>query len=169
MHPDTPPPVPAPAALVTGTLVSATATGFTVDVGTGTQAYALGAHTQVCDGTCSGSWRDLHPGDRVEASVDGSAPASWVNVNPWADDVEVDAIDGDRLSVHSSRHPQLPPYLVVVGADTRLNAPPDGTGDVAGALAATHVGDGLYVVGSTESPGDASVVLAGLLSPLRTS
>jgi hypothetical protein len=38
--------------------------------------------------------------------------------NPWADTVQIDGIDGNNLSVHSIRHPELTPYVVEADQNT---------------------------------------------------
>jgi hypothetical protein len=92
----------------------------------------------------------------------GAPQTHWVNVNTWADDAQVDAIDGNRLVVHSTRHPDQPSpnYTVLVGPDTRINPRSDGAVAAVGSFPGAHVGGDIYVLGSTEGPNDSSVVFA---------
>src|SRR5262249_32934588 len=75
---------------VGGTLVAVTQDSFSVDTG---MTYSIGPGTQICRNGCSAPWSEMQVGDRVQAWVDANSPARWINVNPWADQAQIDAID----------------------------------------------------------------------------
>jgi hypothetical protein len=79
-------------------------------------------------------------------SVTAARPS--VPPNFWTDYVQVDAVDGNTLKVHSTRHPdETPPYTIVTDEHTIL--------DPAGGLFAPSPGIGpgtrLYFTGGIES------------------
>jgi hypothetical protein len=154
-----------PTSFVQGTLVAASPDSFSVKMGSGTETFALSAASQICRGGCSATWLALRPGDRIDAGVDLSADppqTHWVNVNSWSDYAQIDAIDGDRLEVHSTRHPDQPSpeYSVAVDHDTRINPRSDGGAEARGSFPGAHIGQQIYFTGSTQGPDDASVVFA---------
>jgi hypothetical protein len=148
---------------VDGVVVAATSSSFSLEGGA---TYALAAQTQICHGGCSGSWLDLHPGDRIQASIEDPAGlAQWINVNPWSDWVQVDAVEADRLVVHSTRNENGgSPYTVVIVPETRVKPIADGSSESVGSVPGARTGSRLFVTGSTSSPNDSSVVIATTIS-----
>ena len=134
----------------------------------GTESLGISAGSQICRGGCSATWEALRPGDRVDAGVDRSVEppsARWVNVNSWFDYAQIDSVDGDRMQVHSTRHPDQanPEYWVVIGPGTQVNPRSDGTAETTRGLPDADVGRPIYVSGSTQGPDDSSVVVATTL------
>jgi hypothetical protein len=143
-------------------VVSSSPNGFSITNGT---TLVLGVDSQICRGGCSATWEALRPGDRVDIGIDWSVEppfTRWVNVNSWSDYAQIDAVDGDRVQVHSTRHPEQPnpEYWVIVAPDTRINPRSDGTAEAIGSLAGAHVGQPIYFTGSAQGPADSSVVIA---------
>jgi hypothetical protein len=145
--------------LVTARLVAATPSSVSLDNGA---TYPLGPATQICRGGCSATWEALQPGDRVQVDVNGADPARFININPWADEAQIDEIDGSRLVVHTTRYSaqSRPQYTVLIGPDTRINLKNDGTAVYVGSYPSATVGREIQVLGSTQEPDDSSVVLA---------
>ena len=147
-----------PYALIDGRLVAASPDSVTVSTASGTSTYPLDAWTQICRRSCSEQWSALEVGSRVDGVVDflTTGPhARWLNVNSWSDWAQVDAVDGDRLTLHTTRAtPQVNgPYTLVIGPATRVDPPGE-----------LRVGEKVHITGSTQGPDDRSVVFGLLVS-----
>lgn len=104
-----------------------------------------------CRRTCRETWRALRPGDQIDGwlkPLDPSQrrPPHPVYVNFTADHAIVDAIDGNRLTVHSTRGvgPQ-PPYTLLVTPETIVELR-DGS-EAIGELPPVEVGEWIYYTG----------------------
>ena len=70
--------------------------------------------------------------------------------NPWADTVQIDAIDGDTLSVHSVRHSELAPYTVQADQNTIFQRVP---GSLFAPQPGLQVGSTFYFTGIGSTAG----------------
>jgi hypothetical protein len=151
-----------------GTLVKRSRTSLTaLDNSGATWTIAIDPSTDVCRGPCSKSTAPLQPGDRIELGVTttrATGPhALWIVANGVSDFLEVDAIDGNLLTVHSTRHPEQPnsPYTLIVEPASIFQAP---SGPITEQRELIQVGDNLYFTGSTVAPG-ATTAIAGRVFP----
>ena len=88
-----------------------------------------------------------HPG-QTASPVPATAASRTIPPNFWTDYVQVDAIDGNTLRIHSTRHPDVtPPYDIVTDESTILQ-PAEG---IFGPSPGIGPGTRLYFTGLVES------------------
>jgi hypothetical protein len=158
---------------VTGVLVSATPTSVTISAGPGAPLIIpVLPTTHVCRGPCTHTTSILTPGDVIDAGVDSWSAegyhAVWIDANLVSDYARIDAIDGLRLMVHSTRHPDQPSpqYTILIEPGTIIEPVTPGDPEVAGQLAWLEPGENIYLTGGTIKPHDMSVVLGSRMFPL---
>jgi hypothetical protein len=131
----------------------------------------LDRHTQICRGSCRSTWRAVSAGDLVDAYVvdrpGGRAHAKWVDINVASDWAQIDAIDGNSLVVHSTRHPwePHPRYGLIIGPDTIIEPTTPHASETVGRYRDAQIGDEIYFTGATATPGDLRVVFATRVFP----
>ena len=146
-----------------GRLLGFDAKTVTIEQPDGVHVLPLQPDTSICRTSCRDLWQDLRVGDDVLAGVTKIGTVTltqWVEANPTAGWVAVDAVDGDRLTVRWGKAAaSQEPFTVVVGPNTRWNTESRGPELVC-------PGAQLHLVGGQHAPG---IVSAWTLSPGRPS
>lgn len=163
--------------VVEASFVSSDASSIVVRFPSGLSRIRITRATQFCRAAkgCAATRADLRPGDRILANVPGRS-ATHIDANGDAEYAQIDTINGNRLTVHNTRHDYEPnpPYTLVVQPDTMIEPTTSGAATVVGQYPSARVGDdytgwavspsGAYT-GQATAPGVDSTVYAARIFP----
>jgi hypothetical protein len=131
--------------------VSSTRSFIVLRYPTGLWRVRITKQTQFCraEKGCAATRDDLRVGDRIEATVPNKT-ATRVVVNSVVATAQIDAINGDAVTLHNTRSSDRPnpPYTLILLPDTIFVS----GSATSGQGADLQVGDGIYYTGWAASP-----------------